>query len=148
MQVERVTGSLPADFDLLRAEARAEGHSFLDRVAADWASGDKRFDQPGETLLVARSGTDLAGVGGITVDPYIPDALRMRRFYVRPAFRRVGIARLIAQTLLAAAKQQTHLITLNAAPGSVRFWESLGFLPVQQAGYTHVLRGDPNPTAP
>jgi GNAT superfamily N-acetyltransferase len=39
-------------------------------------------------------------MGGITVDPIVPEALRMRRFYVRPAFRRTGIGREIGLALL------------------------------------------------
>jgi hypothetical protein len=45
-----------------------------------------RFDRPGEGLLTAYSAGVLAAIGGITIDPIVPDALRMRRFYVRPGF--------------------------------------------------------------
>ena len=47
-----------------------------------------RFERPGEALLAAYSEGVLAAIGGITIDPIVPDALRMRRFNVRPAFRR------------------------------------------------------------
>jgi GNAT superfamily N-acetyltransferase len=82
----------------------------------------------------------LVGVGGITVDPEIPEALRMRRFYIRPAFRRTGIGRAIAETLLERTIRKVDIITLNAAPASFRFWDSLGFVPDRQAGQSHVLR--------
>jgi hypothetical protein len=62
-----------------------------------------RFDRPGEALLAAYSDGVLAAIGGITIDPVLPDALRMRRFYVRSAFRRAGIGREIAQVLLERA---------------------------------------------
>jgi hypothetical protein len=88
VRFQRVVNELPADFDTIRAEARAEGYRFLDRLASDWASGAMRFDRPGEALLAAYSEGVLAAIGGITIDPILPDALRMRRFYVRPAFRR------------------------------------------------------------
>jgi GNAT superfamily N-acetyltransferase len=92
-------------------------------------------------LLAAYSDEDLlVGVGGITVDPEIPEALRMRRFYIRAAFRRNGIGHAIARTLLESVIRKVDIITLNAAPASFRFWESLGFVPDQQAGRTHVLR--------
>jgi GNAT superfamily N-acetyltransferase len=58
-----------------------------------------RFDQPGEALVAAYSDEALAAIGGITIDPVVPNMLRMRRFYVRPAFRRTGIGREIAQAL-------------------------------------------------
>ena len=81
VRLEPVVEALPAEFDQLRAESSAEGHRFLDRLANDWASGVMRFDRPGEMLLAAYSDDDmLVGVGGITVDPEVPEALRMRRF--------------------------------------------------------------------
>ena len=54
----------------------------------------------------------LAAIGGITIDPIVPDALRMRRFYVRPAFRRTGIRGEIAQALLKSARS-IPLVTLK-----------------------------------
>ncbi len=99
MRLEPVVEALPARFDQLRAESVAEGHRFLDRLANDWASGIMRFGRPGEMLLAAFSVDDmLVGVGGITADPEISGALRMRRFYIRSAFRRRGIGRAIAET--------------------------------------------------
>lgn len=139
MRMEPVVEDLPGEFDALQAEARAEGHQFLDRLANEWASGAMRFQQPGEQLLAVYSKNTLAGVGGITVDPDIPDALRMRRFYVRPRFRRTGIARSMARALMDRAFQVTNQITLNAAPNSVLFWESLGFIPDPGHRRTHAL---------
>jgi GNAT superfamily N-acetyltransferase len=80
-----------------------------------------RFDRLGEALLTAYSKGVLAGVGGITV----PDALRMRRFYVRPAFRRTGIEGQIAHALLKRAGN-APLVTLNAAVKNVLFWKLWG----------------------
>src|SRR5690242_3568282 len=79
-QFKPVISDLPADFAIMREEARAEGYRFLDRLARDWVSGAIRFSQVGETLLAAYVGDSLAGIGGVTVDPVVPDALRMRRF--------------------------------------------------------------------
>jgi hypothetical protein len=42
----------------------------------------------GEILLPLRIACDLAGIGGLTVDPDTVDGLRVRRFYIRPTFRR------------------------------------------------------------
>jgi GNAT superfamily N-acetyltransferase len=140
MRFQRVVNELPADFKAMRREARAEGHQFLDRLASDWASGTMRFDRPGEALLAAYSDDVLAAIGGITIDPIVPDALRMRRFYVRPAFRRTGIGREIALALLEGALQRVRVVTLNAAEKSVPFWKALGFVPEARDGYTHIWR--------
>jgi hypothetical protein len=63
MRIEPVLEELPAEFDILRAEARAEGHRFLDRLANDWGSGALRFNQPGEALSAAYASDMLAGFG-------------------------------------------------------------------------------------
>ena len=138
VRFQRVVEELPADFDTICVEARAEGYKFLDRLATDWASGAIRFDQPGEALLAAYSDDVLAAIGGITIDPFVPDALRMRRFYVRPAFRRTGIGREIAHALLERAFRTSRVVTLNAAVDNVPFWENLGFVPQVRDGHTHV----------
>jgi GNAT superfamily N-acetyltransferase len=140
-RLEPIVDKLPADFEDMRSEARAEGYRFLDRLAVDWESGLIRFDRPGEALLAAYPNGVLAAVGGITVDPFVPDALRMRRFYVRSAFRRTGIGREIALDLLEEALQRVRVVTLNAAVDSVPFWEGLGFLPDSRDGHTHIFSG-------
>jgi len=138
VRFEPVVGKLPADFDTIRAEARDEGYAFLDRLAIDWAAGLIRFDKDDEGLIAAYSGGVLAAVGGITIDPIVAEALRMRRFYVRAAFRRTSIGREIAHALLERAFRTSRVVTVNAAPGSVSFWESIGFVPQIRDGHTHV----------
>jgi GNAT superfamily N-acetyltransferase len=118
VQLEAVVGKLPADFGTMQAEARAEGYRFLDRLGSDWGSGAMRLDRPSEALLSAYSEGVLAAIGGITIDPIVPDALRMRRFYVRPAFRRTGIGGEVALALLEGALQRVRVVTLKAARGT------------------------------
>jgi GNAT superfamily N-acetyltransferase len=144
LKLEPVIGDLPAGFDALRAEARAEGFRQVERLAAEWASRTTRFDRDGEALLAARQNGVLAGIGGLTVEPVVPGALRMRRFYVRPRFRRRGVGRKLAAALLEQRGQTGRLITVNAATRSVPFWESLGFKPDPRDGHTHVV----NPEKP
>jgi len=143
--LQPVIDELPAGFDALRAEARAEGYRFVERLATDWGSGTIRFDSQGEALLAARLRRVLAGIGGLTIDPVVPDALRMRRFYVRPAYRRSGIGRELASALLERARSFSGLVTVNAAPASTLFWESLGFAPDARDGHTHIQYLDNRP---
>jgi GNAT superfamily N-acetyltransferase len=140
MRLEPVIGELPPELEALRAEAEAEGYRHLDRLAADWASGAIRFNGDDEALLTACIGGDLAAVGGLTLDPVIPDALRMRRFYVRKRFRRCGIGRRLAAALLERAARAGRPVTVNAAAGSAPFWEALGFVADERHGHTHVLK--------
>jgi GNAT superfamily N-acetyltransferase len=139
LELEPVTGDLPAGFEMLRAEALAEGFRQVERFAAEWASRTTRFDRGGEALLAARLNGVLAGIGGLTIEPVVLGALRMRRFYVRPRFRRCGVGRKLATALLERTGHSPRLITVNANPGSIAFWESLGFKPDPRDGHTHIL---------
>jgi GNAT superfamily N-acetyltransferase len=140
-ELQLVIENLPAGFDALREEARAEGYLFVERLAADWEACRMRFDREGEALLAAHVTGVPAGIGGLTIEPVLPGALRMRRFYVRPLFRRAGIGRTLATALLERARTTGLLVTVNAAPASVPFWESLGFAPDMRDGHTHLYRG-------
>ena len=139
-KLQRVMKELPAGFDALRAEARAEGYRFVERLTNDWISLTARFDRDGEALLAARVNGVLAGIGGLTIDPVVLDALRMRRFYVRLAYRRNGIARKMATELLEPARIAGGLVTVNAAPASAAFWKSLGFGADARDGHTHIYK--------
>jgi GNAT superfamily N-acetyltransferase len=141
-KLRRVIKELPEGFDALRAEARAEGYLFVERLATDWSSGTTSFDREGEALLVAHVNGELAGIGGLTIEPVVPHALRMRRFYVRLAYRRSGIGRMLATALLERARSTSRLVTVNAGPGSAAFWESLGFAPDARDGHTHIQQLD------
>jgi GNAT superfamily N-acetyltransferase len=138
IETEVIVEDLPAGFDALRAEARAEGFRQIERLLTDWDAGTLRFDRDGEALLAVRVNGTLAGIGGLTVDPVVPNALRMRRLYVRPAFRRGGVGRELVLSLL-ARRRSDQVVTANVALGSVPFWEALGFTRDLRDGHTHIL---------
>ena len=142
VRLVRVRERLPLEFDAVREEARQEGFRFLDRLATDWHCGAMRFNHPGERLVAAYADGRLTGIGGLTQDPVVPGAFRMRRFYVRSEFRRGGIGRRLTAMLIEGALRSGHPVTVNAAAGSATFWESLGFAPDPRDGHTHMLRRD------
>ena len=100
LELEPVLDTLPVGFDALRVEALAEGFRQVERLAADWEAGTTRFDRDGEALLAARLNGVLAGIGGLTIEPVVPGALRMRRFYVRPAFELAPLVRSVADVVV------------------------------------------------
>ena len=66
----------------------------------------------------------------------------MRRFYVRPKFRRAGIGRKLAEALLKDPRERGLAVVVNAGPKDAAvFWESLGFAPDACDGHSHALRG-------
>jgi len=139
--IAEATESLPVDIARLAAESGAAGIRNVSVLSANWADGSARFDGPGEMLLVAWSGEQAVGVGGISQCPDVPGALRVRRFYVGADHRRRGIARLLAGTLIAHGLELTDTLTCNAKASAAAppFWETMGFVPVDVAGITHQL---------
>ena len=143
IQLIRIIDDLPDGFPALLADAASEGVGHMARLAEGWASGDQRFDEDGEVLLGALLAGTLVGVGGLSVESAAPEpARRVRRFYVRPAFRRQGVARALASALIQEALDQIDLLTCNAAasPAAAPFWEAQGFSRDNSGPWTHVLR--------
>jgi GNAT superfamily N-acetyltransferase len=142
-EITFASGKLPPGFELLRHAADGEAYNMLAVLAKEWADGTNRFDKPGEALAVATAGPLLAGIGAMNQDPYVEGALRMRRFYVSPKFRRHGVGRALAKALLDRPEVEGKMITLNAPQvEAARFWEALGFIRDNRDGHTHV-RAEP-----
>ena len=143
IQLIRIFDDLPDGFGALLADAASEGVDNMALLAEGWASGDQRFERDGEALLGALLAGTLAGVGGLSLEPAAPEpARRVRRFYVRPDFRRQGVARTLASALIQEGLDQVDLLTVNAAasPAAAPFWEAQGFSPDTSGPWTHVLR--------
>ena len=121
----------------LLEESRAEGFRFVERLATAWASGELRFDQPGEVLLGAYDDEDLIAVGGLTADPYAsePAVGRLRRVYVRPHARRQGVGRRLVRGIEAVAADYYRMMVLRTdTAAAARFYESLGYVPLPPGG--------------
>jgi len=135
---------MPDGLRPLEAEAVADGVHNVTRLLDRWVDGSERYEAPGESLLVAlAAGTErVVGVGGISRCPDVAGALRVRRFYVAADWRRDGVARLIAETLIEDARRNAELVTCNAgaSAAAVPFWESMGFSRSEAAGVTHELK--------
>ncbi len=125
----------------LADEARAEGIQNVSVLVSKWADTSECYGQPGESVLVARSGTKIVGVGGLTQCPHVPGAMRVRRFFVSTAWRRRGVARSLAARLIDTGLGHSNTLTCNAgaSEAAAPFWESMGFEPVEIDGITHLL---------
>jgi GNAT superfamily N-acetyltransferase len=140
LTIIEIIDDLPAELSLLANQARDEGYRHLERLITDWNSGEMRFSRPGEALLAAFLADELVGVGGLSVEPKLQNALRMRRFYVLPQHRGQSIGRRLAETLMRRAAGSASALTLHAGNDKAAgFWERLGFGKVSDDGFTHVL---------
>ena len=94
------------------------------------------YAAPSGGLLLALVGGDVAGCGAFRrlTDVDYPNACEMKRLYVRPAFRRFGLGRQLAQALMDQAVQAGYsamlLDTLDDMEAARELYASLGFAEV------------------
>ncbi|HEY8614240.1 MAG TPA: GNAT family N-acetyltransferase [Roseomonas sp.] len=139
-RVERIT-ALPPGFPGLRDAALAEGWRLLRVLEEDWESGTLRFDAPGEGLFAAWRGAALAGMLGLSADPYIeePGIARLRRLYVSSEHRGRGLGRALVEAAATTASENGfRLLRVRAPVEAGRFYEACGFLPAVLRSATHV----------
>ena len=103
---------------------------------AELASLPGDYATPQGGLLLAFVDDELAGCGAFRplADVDHANACEMKRLYVRPAFRRFGLGRLLAQTLIDLAVQAGHSVmlldTLDDMESARGLYESLGFVEI------------------
>jgi ribosomal protein S18 acetylase RimI-like enzyme len=91
------------------------------------------YAEPAGIILLASVDGALAGCGALRPLPEVdhPDACEMKRLFVRRAFRRFGLGRLLAQALIDHAVQAGYasllLDTLDDMEAARGLYESLGF---------------------
>ena len=128
-----VAPALPPHWPVLERlveQSVREGYGFLSRLRADYEDGTERYERPGETLLGVYRAGDLLAIGALTRDPYTaePGVGRIRRVYVRGDARRRGAATALARSLMAAAAEHFHTVTLRSVmEDATRLYESVGF---------------------
>ena len=129
--------------------AEAGQGSFLLRLRDEWLSGAVRFDRDGEVLLGARADGVLAGVGGISRDPYSSEAGlgRLRHLYVLGPYRGRGIAGALVAALLAHARGRFAVLRLRTGNEvAARLYERAGFVRSDGESETHrITLGEPVP---
>ncbi len=141
LQLVRLFDELPDGFDDLVAEASGEGVRNMALLAEGWRGG-AHFQDDGEALLAAFLVGELAGIGALSVEPAAPEpARRLRRFYIRPAMRRRGVATALASPLIHEGFDNVSLLTVNARASDAAglFWEAQGFVPDDTGPWTHVM---------
>lgn len=90
----------------------------------------KKYGPPTGTLLLAYWEQEIAGCIALTAMQE-PATCEMKRLYVKPAFRKYGIGRKLAEELLKRAVEKGYttmkLDTLEKLQAAIRLYEQLGF---------------------
>ncbi len=92
-----------------------------------------KYAPPGGRLLLAEIAGDTAGVVGLR--PVEMDgACEMKRLYLRPAFRGLGLGRRLAETVIAAAREAAYgrmlLDTVETMAEAGALYRDLGFVEI------------------
>ena len=134
----------------LQVEALQEGFLFIERLWKEWENGKNRYTGPGEKLFGCMDQAALVAIGGLNQDPFDGRSGigRIRRVYVRPAWRNKGIGQALVHTLVENARTSftaLHLRTGN--PTAARLYERMGFSRSLILNATHILNFDSSPNA-
>jgi GNAT superfamily N-acetyltransferase len=126
----------------LQSEALAEGYSFIQTLVEQWASAENRFDDPGEILCGHLDQGLLVAVGALNIDPFAgsTEIGRIRKIYVRHAWRNKGVGRALVTTLVEEARKSFRCVRLRADnTHAARLYEKIGFAPIESPDATHML---------
>ena len=137
-EIHLVTADTPARLDAARLILREYAESLgIDLCFQDFdrelATLPGEYAPPGGLLLLAYVDEELAGCGAFRAlaDVDYANACEMKRLYVRRAFRRFGLGRLLAQALLDRATEAGYstmlLDTLDDMEAARGLYATLGF---------------------
>jgi GNAT superfamily N-acetyltransferase len=120
--------------EILREYARSlDVDLCFQNFEAELATLPGDYAAPSGQLLLAYVDGALAGCGGLRALPDVDyaNACEMKRLYVRPAFRRFGLGRALAEALLDEARRAGYSVmlldTLDEMESARELYASLGF---------------------
>jgi len=114
-------------FDMLKKEYAVDlGYQ---NIQAELDSLPGYYGPPDGLLFLAHE--DDAPAGCIAYRPMEPGACELKRMYVRPAYRRLGLGRMLGEAVITAARQNGYRImrldTGRFLTHAIHLYQSLGF---------------------
>ncbi|MFS0615632.1 GNAT family N-acetyltransferase [Lederbergia ruris] len=121
MQIEKVTSLEQYDLDMLIDDSLSEGYKFIERLVNEYKTGSNKFDKKGESLYVAKIGSEVIGIGGLNIDPYLslPDVGRVRHLYVLRKNRGTGVEKKLLITITDEARKHFRTLRLSTTNNPV-----------------------------
>ena len=141
LRIKLITPGTPAQLEATRLIFREYAQQLgvdlcFQNFEAELADLPGDYSQPHGALLLAWVGDELAGCCGmraLTSSDY-PNACEMKRLYIRPAHRRLGLGRQLAETILDAARVAGyhHLVldTLSEMESARALYKDLNFVEI------------------
>lgn len=119
------------DLASLVRESKDDGFRFVERLRNEYKNGSNTFQRYGEGLFgVFTEECVLVAIGGLNQDPYSNDANvgRLRRFYVRKEYRRMGIGRILVERIMEEARNYFEIMVLHTDTEQAdEFYSRMGF---------------------
>lgn len=126
-------------------------HICIASLEEELAALPGRYSEPAGAILLALAGDEPAGC--VALRPLTLSAppssdqrtCEMKRLWVRPAYQGTGLGRLLAQSILDAARQRSYTaMLLDTMPRTMQsayaLYLSMGFTPVERYAENPVLR--------
>ena len=108
--------------------------------AAELAALPEPYVPPAGALLIAHAGADIAGC--VALRPLDARTGEMKRLYVRPAYRSLGLGKRLVEAVIHAAHEagysELRLDTLTSMASAQRLYRQLGFVEIPPYNETHL----------
>lgn len=125
------------ELEPLVIRSEQEGFNHLRRLVSEYVAGENTFSGEGEALYIVREQEQIIGIVGLNQDPFSDHSTgRIRRLYVHPDYRHLGIGKQLVQKVTSEAKKFYNILVLytNSEQAS-QFYLQLAFK--QEHGNPH-----------
>lgn len=119
------------ELEPLVLQSEQEGFRHIRRLVNEYQSGENTFSGQGEVLYIAHEQEQIVGVIGLNQDPFSDQSTgRVRRLYVHPDYRHLGIGTQLVQKVTFEANKFYNILVLRAdSEQASQFYLALGFKP-------------------